>query len=101
MKNYSDFIWKKNKLYEGDIHWATLKPEKDKPKMWRIVWEGNGEASMDYFNKTRAMDNSVKMAVWLTNLMEEYVNRRPEVASEKPVDALKTKIGTRVAPTWN
>lgn len=80
MKEYQDFTWKGNRLYEQEILWSTIIPVKEHPGMWRINWAGDGSLSMDMFNKTRAKDNAQKMACFLSNKMRE-------IASEKPASA--------------
>lgn len=82
MKEYSDFTWTKNKLYDGDIHWATVIPHETLKGMWRIQWEGNREFSTDFWNKTRAMDNATKFACSMCNMMAE-------IARTEPADAFK------------
>lgn len=77
---YKNFSWKKNKLYHQDVYWGELIPHDTHPKMWKILWAGNGEFSTDFWNKTRAQDNFIKMACHLHNMMAV-------LASEKPVDA--------------
>lgn len=91
LAEYSEFTWKRNKLYLKDICWGEILPDETHPKMWKIRWEGNGEFSTDIWNKTRAKDNFVKMAQYLNNMMEK-------LASEKAVDAKKSEIGTTPAP---
>jgi hypothetical protein len=67
--DYSDFTWKKNRLYLGEICWGEILPHPEHKGMWKIRWKGDGEFSTDFWNKARAQDNFVKMAQFLHNMM--------------------------------
>lgn len=75
--DYSDFTWKKNKLYLGDTYWGQIVPCEGKLGMWKILWEGTAEFSTDCWNKDRARDNFVKMAQFLNNqVLAPYLDTR-------------------------
>lgn len=58
MQSYNKYNWKEDKLYlyTNDTGLSVVKDEI--PNMWRIKFQ-EGDLSLDYYNRTRAKDNTV------------------------------------------
>lgn len=72
---YSEAKWKDNKLFVRNVDTGiSIGPDQEYPKLYRIGWDN--WISPDFYNKTRAVDNAMR-------IYQQYMNGIAEVDLEK------------------
>lgn len=66
----SRFKWVRNSLWYKDEYLLAIVEDQSNKGMFHIVW-GDGSKSKDYYNKTRAKEHSMKLAMKQINGVEE------------------------------
>jgi len=59
MREYTEYKWKKDRLYYGNEFCYEILPHEEYPEMWWLV-KPNGE-KIDFFNIQRVKDNARKL----------------------------------------